>query len=311
VFRNMILSDPIIFWASCIIWISGIRLKKFKNTQTPPPICTPGNRKLVLMDASGWYSPYYMGFMEFILETYGREPFKDIMFAGISGGGHAAGYSISTVHGPSHKNIRYWLERGQKFAVGINKHICGYLTEGGYLAGVTYYNTCDDDGIVHHIADKYFSVATNLFGELVTCDSPKTADEFGRVVGSTSNVPIIGSFFPVLFRGIYLWDGLCAWLYSGDKYRTDVASLYSDRSTLIFTMMSESKFISRPNVYVINMRKTSIDYIPKSLYQTMKPSFTNQSNAGKFCDTWFDCGYNSAKQNHACYQYKIERFLTT
>jgi len=263
------------------------------------------------MDASGWYSPYYMGFMEFVLETYGREPFKETMFAGISGGGHAAGYSIATVHGPTYKTLRHWLSRGQQFACGINSHICGWLTRGEYIAGYTYYNTCDDDGITHHIHDKYFSIATNMFGEMVTCDTPESADEFGRAVATTGNVPIIGSLFPIRYRGIYLWDGLCAWLCGGDALRTDVASVYSDNSTLIITMMSEKKFISRENVHAVNVRKLSIVPIPQSLIQTMAPSFISSIEAHQFCDKWFDIGYDSAKATHSQYRGEIERFLAT
>jgi len=305
------MSDTFLFAASCVAWVCVAKFKQFKHTQTPPPLSIPGDRKLLLMDASGWYSPYYMGFMEFILETYGREPFKEIMFAGISGGGHATGYSIATVHGPTHKTLRYWLSRGQQLACGINSHTCGALTYGCYLAGYTYHNTCEDDGITHHINEKYFSIATNMFGEMVTCDTPESSDDFGRVVATTSNVPIIGSLFPLSYRGIYLWDGLCAWLCGGDALRTDVSSVYSDKSTLVFTMMSEKKFVSRENVHVMNVRKLSTDPIPSSLIQTMLPSFMSSTKAHQFCDTWFDIGYESAKANHSQYRDKIEKFLST
>lgn len=261
------------------------------------------------MDASGWYSTYYMGFMEFIFETYGREPFKEIMFTGVSGGGHAAGYSIATVHGPAHKTLRYWLPRGQQLDCGINMYTCGWLTRGCYISGYTYYNTCEEDGITHHINDKYFSISTNMFGEMVTCGTPESADDFGRLVATTSNVPIIGSLFPLSYRGIYLWDGLIAWIWGRSPLRTDVASVYSDKSNLIFTMMSDKKFVPQTNVHVINIRKLAIKPIPSSLIQTMMPSFMSSINAQQFCGMWFDIGYESAKTNHLQYKDKIEKFI--
>jgi hypothetical protein len=302
-------ADTIIFAVTFTIWVSSAHFVRFKKSQTPLAICKPGDRKLIIMDASGWYSPFYMGFMEFIFETYGRDAFKNVVFSGLSGGGHAAGYSIATVHGPSHKNMRYWLTNGQQFAVSINKYHFGNLTDGCYLSGVSYYNICHDDNITNHIRDNYFSIGTNFFGQLVTCDTSTSADEFGRAVASTGNIPIIGSLFPIIYRGIYLWDGLFTWIYSMNTKRTDIAPLYSNKSTLIFTMMSENKFILEPNVHVINIRKITVTPIPKSVIQTMAPSFQSKLNAHDFCDKWFYIGYMSAKINHSQYANKIKAFI--
>lgn len=305
------MSGTFLFTASCVVWSSIVKFNQIKRSQIPPPLYVPGIRKLILFDASGWYSSYYMGFMEFILETYGRDQFVDTIFAGISGGAHSAAFSIAAVHGPKHKTMRYWLSRGIQYICGINSHTCGSLTRGCYLTGYKYYDICEDDGIIHHIHDKYFAIATNVFGNLITCCTAKSADEFARSIAATSNIPIIGSIFPARYRGIYAWDGIFAWLFGTDKLRTDLASVYSDNSTLIFTMMSEKKFDHRSNAYVINVRKLSTGQTPTSLIGTMGPSFNSSTKTHQFGARWFDIGYVSAKTNHAKYKDKIEAFLAT
>lgn len=228
------------------------------------------------MDAAGWYLAYYLGMWEYILEAFGKDAFQNVVFEGISAGGHASAYVVASVHGS--QSLRHWLEYGPKWVVRQNMHSDGQFTKGQYDAGYAFHTSLNKS---QRRANRKYVRAYCLTDtmELYCCEKIRTSEEHAQAASATGNVPIVSSCSPMTFRGTPLWDGAL--------YR-DYEGVVNTNRMLYITF--SPRFVCK---HILNLS----DWVYISAFISLLPCFLPQTLSLVICDQLFDRGYSDAKSN--------------
>ena len=232
----------------------------------------------IFIDAGGWYLAYYLGMWEYILADFGKEAFKGVHFDGISAGGHTAAYIVSAIYGDH--TMKHCMENCPKLATRLGKYGGGKMTQGQYETGYLFHKSLDkaQKQAIHKYVCVY-CITDKL--ELHCCDKVETSEEYACAVSASGNIPILGSYEPIRFRDIQLWDG---------GFYKQYGNILDTTNMLYLTF--------EPHFQCNNTLDLS-KWIFYSQLVSLIPSFFPKIASLRICDELFERGFNDAKRNRA------------